>query len=113
MIEKDSWVYRSGDIWLPRRYVALLGTYLIGDDTTLFYITYWHGMHLLSGVLFGLLLLFYKVPSPVLTYLVLHTLWELWQLWIGMTKPTVRGLLDIGVDTLAGLLGLALIRVYA
>lgn len=110
MVEKTSWVYRSGDIWLPQETVEWLHTYVLGNDRTLFYINYWHGMHFLSGVLYGLFLLFYKVDSPFVSYLVIHTLWELWQMWIGMTTPNLRGILDIGVDTAMGCLGLFLVR---
>lgn len=113
MVNKESWMYRSGDIWLPPQTVKFLHTYIIGNDTTLFYLNYWHIMHGMSGILFGFLTLVYRVSSPFVTYFVLHTLWEIWQLWIGMTKPDVRGIIDIGVDTLVGLLGLLLVRIYA
>jgi hypothetical protein len=108
MIEKDSWVYRSGDIWLPKEVVDYLHTYVIGNETTRFYVNYWHGMHLLSGIVFGLIAEVYRVKYPVLIYIVLHTLWELWQLSIGMTVLTLRGCIDILTDTGMGLLGVFL-----
>ncbi len=95
----ETLMYRSGDIWLPKPIVKVLDRYILGDNTTLFYLNYWHINHFLSGMLFGLF------QVSFLTYLGLHTLWELWQLWIGMTPRTLRGFFDIVVDTLVGLLG--------
>jgi hypothetical protein len=108
---KDSWVYRSGDLWLPSSVVAFLDSYLIGNETSLFYLNLWHVNHFLSGVFFGLLLRsgVYSSSSPFLTYLLFHTVWEMWQLAIGMTPRSLRGLLDITVDTVVGLLGLFLV----
>lgn len=109
-MDKESWIYRSGDLWLPKRTVRSLDTYVIGDEKSLFYINYWHGMHFLSGVLFGVLHLFFlRVQHPFYVYIFLHTLWEAWQLWIGMTKPNIRGVIDITTDTCVGLFGLFLI----
>lgn len=102
----ESWIYRSGDIWLPKSTVKFLHTYVIGNDKTLFYINYWHGMHFLSGVLFGL---FTGFQHPFVTYFLLHTVWELWQILIGMTNLNLRGIIDIGVDTCMGLIGLYLV----
>ena len=77
---------------------------------SLVYINLWHINHFLSGVFFALLhLYFYRFESPFMTYFVVHTLWELWQLFIGMTIPNLRGILDIGNDTLFGLLGVFLV----
>jgi hypothetical protein len=110
MVPKESLMYKSGDIWLPKSIVEYLHTYVIGNDRTLFYINYWHGMHLLSGVLFGLFSLFiYHIQSPMYTYILLHTSWEFWQMYIGMTKTNLRGLIDISIDTLMGLFGLYLV----
>jgi hypothetical protein len=110
MVPKESWLYRSGDIWLPKTAVSYLNTYVVGNDRTLFYLNYWHGMHFLSGVFFALLQLFVvQVQHPFYVYFFLHTLWEAWQLWIGMTKQTLRGLVDIGMDTCMGLLGCFLV----
>ena len=106
MIPKDSFLYRSGDIWLPKPIVKALDTYIVGDSTTLFYLNYWHINHFLSGVFFALFHVFvYRIPSPLLSYLLLHTLWELWQMLIGMTPRNQKGMLDALVDTLIGLLG--------
>ena len=110
MVSKESWIYKSGDIWLPKSVIEYLHTYVVGDETSLFYINYWHGMHFLSGLLFGLLFLYiYRFQYPIYTYIFLHTLWELWQISIGMTETNLRGLIDIFVDTSMGLFGLYLI----
>lgn len=97
------WFYRSGDIFLPRKYVDVLDTYLIGNKRSVFYINYWTFMHILSGVFFAWLTPF---PQDVyFHFFVGHTIWEMWQIVIGMTPMSPRGFLDIGVDTLAGMLG--------
>jgi len=110
MVPKDSWLYRSGDLWLPKPFVKTLDTYIVGNDKSLFYLNYWHINHFVSGLLFGLVsLLLYRGSNPLLIYFILHTLWESWQLFIGMTPRTFRGLFDIFVDTCVGLLGCFLI----
>lgn len=109
MVIKDSFIYKSGDIWLPKNIVQFLHTYVVGNDSTLFYINYWHGMHFLSGILFGYFFSFFPLQHPLYAYLLLHTLWEIWQLWIGMTRPNLRGIIDILVDTFMGLAGLRFI----
>jgi hypothetical protein len=106
---KESWLYRSGDIWLPKETIKRLNLYIVGNDSTLFYINYWHGMHMLSGILFGFLLLFIHVKDPFVVYFLLHTAWEAWQLWIGMTKETLRSAIDILIDTCMGFLGVSLV----
>lgn len=102
----QSFWYRSGDIWLPPDMVRFLHTYIVGSDRSLFYLNYWHINHFFSGVLFALFHSFVKpIPYPLLTYIALHTVWEAWQLSIGMTPRSARGALDILVDTVTGTLG--------
>ncbi len=100
------WLYRSGDLWLPKPIVQALDTYIVGSNTSTFYLNYWHINHWLSGVLFGLFLRMYPLSNPFGVYILLHTLWEFWQLSIGMTPRNLRGALDILVDTTVGVLGL-------
>jgi hypothetical protein len=102
----QDWFYRSGDLFLPKRYVDLLDTYIVGSDTSVFYINYWTILHFFSGILFAVL-----TPSPVdipFQFFVLHTIWELWQIIIGMTPMNLRGFVDTIMDTIAGLLGVYL-----
>lgn len=96
------WLYQSGDVFLPRKYVDMLDTYII--NTPLFYLNVWSFLHLLSGVVFRLV--FPKLS--VLAYVIGHSLWELWQIYIGMTPLTLRGGIDVVVDTLMGVLGYSL-----
>lgn len=98
-----NWLYRSGDLFLPKRHVDALDTYLVGTDTSVFYLNYWTFLHFLSGVLFAWL-----TPYPrdiYLQFFVVHTLWEIWQIAIGMTPMNLRGFVDTLVDTIAGMLG--------
>lgn len=107
-MKRTDWIYRSGDIWLPAPVVEVLDRYIVGDKTTLFYLNGWHINHFFSGVFFACLVFWFRIPSPLLTYIVVHTLWELWQIAIGMTPLTLRGMLDILVDTGVGILGYTL-----
>jgi hypothetical protein len=99
---KHPW-YASGDLFLSKPVRDVLETYLIGDDKSLFYISLWSFMHMLSGVLFSF------VSNSLQGYLVIHTIWELWQIYIKMTPiHTVRGAIDIFTDTFMGVLGFTL-----
>lgn len=100
---KQDWLYRSGDLFLPPKYVNLLDTYIVGTDTSVFYINYWTFLHFLSGVF-----LVWLTPYPdhyALQFVIVHTIWEMWQIAIGMTPMNLRGFLDILMDTIAGMVG--------
>jgi hypothetical protein len=96
---KHPW-YASGDLFLPKPIRDTLKTYIIGDDTSLFYISLWSFMHALSGFLFAF------VSDSLQGYIVIHSIWEIWQLYIGMTPAhTLRGFIDVITDTVMGILG--------
>lgn len=97
--------YASGDLFLPKSVRTFLETYVIGDDKSLVYISLWSFMHSFSGVLFSF------VSDSLQGYIVVHTVWELWQIYIGMTPiHTARGVIDIFTDTFMGILGFLLVR---
>lgn len=100
-MKKDSLAYRSGDAFLPKKVVNMLGTYIVGDDHTLFYLNYWSIIHFSSGLVLGLVIRNISYGQA----LIIHLLWESWQLAIGMTKKNLRGFLDAGVDTALFMLG--------
>lgn len=103
---KHPW-YASGDLFLPKPVRNFLETYLIGNDTSLFYISLWSFMHSLSGVLFSL------VSNSLGDYIVVHTIWEIWQIHIRMTPiHTLRGAIDIFTDTIMGILGFLVSQQY-
>lgn len=72
-VKKDSLAYRSGDAFLPKKVVNMLGTYIVGDDHTLFYLNYWSIIHFSSG--FG---------------------YQKHKLWTGTDYPPVVGILATG-----------------
>jgi hypothetical protein len=94
-------LYRSGDVFLPKSARTFLERYHIGNDKTIFYVTNWSIVHFLSGVLTGYILVrWYSTLPYYTTGFVIHTVWEFWQIFIGMTKwKTARGQMDIVVDT--------------
>lgn len=96
---KHPW-YTSGDLFLPVKIRIILETYIIGNDTSLFYITIWSFIHLFSGVLFSL------ISNSLQGYIVVHTIWEIWQIYIKMTPiDTLRGVIDVVTDTCMGIIG--------
>ena len=97
-------LYRSGDVFLPKQVRTFLETYLIGGPTSIFYVSVWSFVHMLSGVLTAQF-----VTSSYKTGFWIHTAWEYWQIFIGMTKyKTLRGALDIVTDTAFFMAGMVL-----
>jgi len=106
---------RSGDAFLPRSIGTWLSTFLVGNYSSCIYISYWSILHLLSGVLTYIILQRYAFPqieNPYITGFLLHTLWELWQVFIGMSYPTKmsghNGIIDTLMDTLLFMVGMAI-----
>lgn len=104
--DKQSYVYRSGDLFFGARLRRALETFLVGSYASPVYITYWSILHFVSGLLTAYVLAeIYTVPgvSPYWVGLGIHTLWEGWQVLIGMAHPLRltghNGLVDIVMDT--------------
>lgn len=108
-------IYSSGDVFLPKSVRDFLSIMLFKypnvKDDYVFYIQVWSIVHLVSGVVFGYLYL--KFGGSAMNYyynaLIVHTLWELWQIIIGMSKPLMlsgrNSSVDIVVDTVMFMLG--------
>jgi hypothetical protein len=99
-------IYWSGDIFLPENVKRVLNRDILGSTEKTFYISGWSIIHFISGILFGYLYLYFKydIRSYALNMLILHTLWEVWQILIGMSKPHKltgkNNIIDTLVDTL-------------
>lgn len=104
-------IYRSGDVFIPEKINTVLKTDLLGSSKKTFYITTWSLIHLLNGIIFGYFYLYFKydLKHYLLNLLILHTLWECWQILIGMSKPYnltgLNNIVDIIVDTLLFMYG--------
>ena len=111
----DDILYRSGDVFLPEPVRKTLEKGVYFDNREALYINGWTGVHFLSGFIAGWLYLRYIRDRPTLkdnyywNLFLLHTLWELWQVFIGMAKPWklegASNLIDSIVDTVAFMLG--------
>lgn len=111
---KDA-LYLSGDLFLPKSVRTFLERYWIGNDKTLIYVTNWSLMHVLSGILVGAILL-NKFPeySYYWTGFWVHSVWELWQVLVKNTPYwTLRGFLDIWMDTLLFMIGMKLYQYWS
>ena len=109
-MDRSSYLYRSGDLFLGERARRFLETFLLGNYSTPVYITYWSVLHLLSGVAFAYVCAQYSLQSPYVLGFLVHGAWELWQIAIGMSHPLRltghNGLVDILMDTLLFLVGM-------
>ena len=111
MVDKDSLVYRSGDLFATKKIRAFLETFIYGSYDGTFYLTYWSVMHLLSGVLVALIFKKWDITDyPYWAGFAIHTLWELWQVFIRMSNPFKltghNNIVDTLMDTLLFMLGM-------
>lgn len=103
---------RTGDLLLPASVLRVLEVYWIGNDRSLLYLNTWSIVHAVSGVITALLLQRYAPGWPVVaSSFWIHTAWELWQGLVRNTPWwTLRGWVDIGLDTTMFMLGVLLAR---
>lgn len=110
-IDWHKMLYNSGDFFLPKSIKELLDKSFYMTKNHSFYINGWTFVHYFSGVLVGAIYLYLNKPihSYYIYLLILHTLWELWQVFIGMAKPWKltghSNLIDTFVDTIVFMLG--------
>lgn len=98
-------LYNSGDFFLPKSFIKILDKNIYMSVNNSFYINGWTIIHYFSGLLLGFLYLYLYKNIYFYYYIlfIIHTLWELWQIFIGMAKPWKltgsSNLIDTFVDT--------------
>jgi hypothetical protein len=94
-------LFKSGDLFLPTPVRRFLEHYYIGTNTSLIYVSNWSLVHFFSGIMTSFLLLKYSPEKNLfITSLIIHTIWELWQILGKNTLiGTTRGQLDVLMDT--------------
>lgn len=108
--------YPSGDLFLPAKVRAFLETELVGRQRDTIYITYWSLIHAVSGLAFGFVMFkFFAVVANYYTIaLLVHSFWEIWQVYIGMAHPlALKGkgnIVDILIDTALFMTGVAIYK---
>ena len=111
-------IYSSGNVFLPKKMQDILTTDLIGTSKKTFYVSGWSIVHFISGIIFGYLYLYFNGDIRLYTFklFIIHTLWEFWQMLIGMSKPyklTGRSnLIDTIMDTIFFMLGAYIVHKY-
>lgn len=103
-------------IWpLTDSQVKWLNTVIYQDS--LFYINYWSLTHTFFGMIWGLFMLRWPKIFTIGQYILLHTIFEIWEAWAGgyfsgRFKMTLNELVDGLMDTLFGLAGVILIAYH-
>ena len=111
-------IYTSGGILFPENIKRILSTDIIGTSKKTFYISGWSIVHVISGIIFGYLYLYfnYDIRFYTLKMLAFHTIWELWQVLTDVAKPyklTGNGnLVDSIMDTIFFMMGAYIIWLY-
>lgn len=105
-----------GDLLLPKEIKNFLEIYLIGSDKSIFYISLWSIIHLISGIFLGYYLIDYKkytFKESLYIGFIIHTIWEFWQYIITNTPRNLRGFVDTIVDTFLFMVGIYIYKIVA
>jgi hypothetical protein len=99
---RNDFLCKTGDLLLPKSLRRNLETYVVGNEKTSVYVTYWSVIHFVSG-----LLIVYFFDTSYWNGFLIHTVWEIYQILIRNTPiHTLRGKLDIVMDTTLFMLGM-------
>lgn len=106
MEHKDSLFYRSADAFMTKATRKKLEKHIISGEN--WYINYWSLIHMLTGYIYGII--FRKKLKKNQYYLyavIIHTLWEIWQIYVGNTiiKNHKIGQNDVIIDTIFFMFG--------
>lgn len=110
-IDWEKMIYKSGDFFLPKPIKEFLDKSIYQTSNYSFYINGWSFVHYFSGMLVGAIYLYIGKRMDFYYYylFIIHTIWELWQMLIGMSKPWKltgdSNLIDTFVDTIVYMLG--------
>jgi VanZ family protein len=110
-IDWEEMLYHSGDFFLPKPIKQTLDKSIYMTSDYSFYINGWTFVHFFSGMLVGAIYLYLDKPIKYYYYkmFIIHTIWELWQMLIGMSKPYKltgdSNLIDTIVDTIVFMIG--------
>lgn len=116
-MEKYSYLFiNSADFFLPKPIVNLLNTNFYKLSNYSFYINGWTFIHFLSGMLLGIIYLNLYSTNYYNLYFyslfIIHTIWELWQMLVKVSKPWKltgdSNLIDTLVDTFVFMCGAAI-----
>jgi hypothetical protein len=112
MIDWETMIYHSGDFFLPKPIKQFLDKNIYMTNNYSFYVNGWTFIHYFSGMLVGAIYLYLGKPIHFFYYyylFIIHTIWELWQMLIGMSKPYKltgdSNLIDTFVDTIVFMFG--------
>jgi hypothetical protein len=121
MVDWNQLIYKSGDFLLPQPIKKVLDILLYKNYDYSFYVEVWHILHFVVGFLMGLVYIKsgyrYNTKIYLFNLFIIHTIWEYWQIYIGMSHPLRltyhNNLIDILFDTFVFMLGsyLALVLV--
>ncbi len=111
-------IYSSGDVFLPENVKKILRTDLIGTSKKTFYVSGWSILHFINGIIIGYIYLYFNGDRKLYFYklFIIHTIWEFWQMLIGMSNPFKltgsNNLIDIIMDTIFFMLGAYILTLY-
>ncbi len=111
-------IYSSGDVFLPEKVKKILRTDLIGTSKKTFYVSGWSILHFINGIIIGYIYLYFNGDRKLYFYklFIIHTIWEFWQMLIGMSNPfkltDSNNLIDIIMDTIFFMLGAYIFTLY-
>ena len=106
-------MYDTGDAFLPETFIQFLSQNIVGSKSYV-YLDGWSVVHFITGILAGFVFnKFSKNPTPSTEYyfslFIFHTIWEMWQVAIGMSTTWVlfghNAFMDTVVDTFCFLFG--------
>lgn len=110
-IDLEKVLYNSGDVFFPASIKKMLDYYIYTTPNNSFYINGWTFLHFFSGMIIGCIYLYLgkKITFYYYYLFIIHTMWELWQMLIGMSKPWKlvgdSNLIDTFLDTFVFMIG--------
>lgn len=111
MVDLHEMIYNSGNFFVPQPVKKVLDILLYKNYNYNFYVEIWHIAHFVTGFLLGLIYIYlgYNMKSYYSNLIIIHIIWEYWQVYIGMSKPLRltyhNNLIDILFDTFIFMVG--------